>query len=87
MTAVSFTLCAVDVTNPLPDGGVGQSPHSALDVRPESASPTSPDAIVWWSCSECGTDAELSAADGFLPSCPDCSGSLHELWRWEPVAA
>jgi len=63
MTAVSFTLCAVSVTNSLDD------------------------TTVWWSCSACGTDVELSAADGFLLSCPDCSGPLHELWRWEPAAA
>jgi hypothetical protein len=65
MTAVSFTLCAVDVTTPVPD------------------------AAVWWGCSDCGVDVELPAADtaGFLLPCPDCPGSLQELWRWEPVAA
>jgi DNA-directed RNA polymerase subunit RPC12/RpoP len=65
MTAVSVTLCAVDVTNP-----VGE-------------------ASLWWSCSECGAEVELPGSDieGLLLSCPDCSGSLHELWCWEPVVA
>jgi hypothetical protein len=65
MTAVSFTLCAVDVTN------------------------TVFDAAVWFRCSDCGIDVELPVAEatGFLQPCPDCPGSLHELWCWEPVAA
>ena len=65
MTGVSFTLCAVDVTNPL------------------SA------AAVWWTCSDCGVDVELPTGEtaGFLLACPDCSGPLHEMWSWEPVAA
>ena len=44
---------------------------------------------AWWGCSECGVDVELPAADnvGVVLSCPDCPGSLHELWCWEPVAA
>jgi hypothetical protein len=47
------------------------------------------DAAVWWSCSDCGADVELPVADaaGFVVSCPDCSGALHEMWCWEPVAA
>ena len=48
-----------------------------------------PDTAVWWSCADCAVDVELTAADvaGFLPACPDCSGPLHELWRWELRAA
>jgi len=48
-----------------------------------------PDTAVWWSCAGCAVDVELTAADvaGFLPACPDCSGPLHELWRWELRAA
>jgi len=43
---------------------------------------------VWWCCSECGTEVELPAAEtAFHLSCLDCSGSLHEMWRWEPAAA
>ena len=42
------------------------------------------DTAVWWSCAGCAVDVELTAADvaGFLPACPDCSGPVHELWRW-----
>ncbi len=48
-----------------------------------------PDTAVWWSCSDCGIDVELPAADtaGFVVPCPDCPGSLDELWRWEPAVA
>ena len=48
-----------------------------------------PETAVWWACSDCTVDVELTAADaaGFLPTCPDCSGPLHELWRWELRAA
>jgi hypothetical protein len=44
---------------------------------------------VWWSCLPCAVDVELPAVDstGFVPSCPECSESLTELWCWEPVAA
>ena len=50
---------------------------------------TPPDTTVWWSCTDCGVDVELPATGtaGFLLSCPDCPGPLHELWRWEPAAA
>ncbi len=48
-----------------------------------------PEAVVWSRCADCGIDVELPAADtaGFVVPCPDCPGSLHELWRWEPTAA
>jgi hypothetical protein len=48
-----------------------------------------PDAVVWWSCSDCAIDVELPTSDGagYLVPCPDCSGPLHELWCWEPAAA
>ena len=51
--------------------------------------PPSGSVTVWWSCDGCGIDVELPAVQtaGFLLPCPDCSGPLHELWRWEPVAA
>ena len=65
MTAMSFTLCAVDVTNSVPD------------------------TAVWWTCSDCGGEVELTGPDverAVLP-CPDCAGALHEMWRWERVAA
>ena len=44
------------------------------------------DAAVWWGCSDCGIQVELPAGEtaGFLQPCPDCPGSLEELWRWEP---
>ena len=50
---------------------------------------SSVETTVWWGCTTCGVDVELSAVDavGVVPSCPDCPGTLHELWRWEPVAA
>jgi hypothetical protein len=50
---------------------------------------TQTDTTVWWSCTDCGVDVELpvTGTAGFLLSCPDCTGSLHELWRWEPAAA
>jgi hypothetical protein len=65
MTDVSFTLCGVDVTNPVLA------------------------AAVWWTCSDCGVDVELPAGEtaGYLLSCPDCPGSLHEMWCWEQIAA
>jgi hypothetical protein len=47
-----------------------------------------PDTAVWWSCTDCGVDVELTTdTGGFLQPCPDCPGSLHELWRWESAAA
>ena len=47
------------------------------------------DAAVWWSCTDCGVEVELPAGDaaGFRLSCPDCPGSLNEMWSWEPAAA
>jgi hypothetical protein len=44
---------------------------------------------IWWGCADCTVDVELAGADaaGFLPTCPDCSGPLHELWRWDLRAA
>jgi len=47
------------------------------------------DTAVWWACGDCAVDVELTAADaaGVLPTCPDCSGPLHELWSWERRAA
>jgi hypothetical protein len=44
--------------------------------------------VVWWSCADCGADVELPGVEGagFLVDCPDCPGSLVELWRWEPEA-
>jgi hypothetical protein len=41
--------------------------------------------MVWWSCEHCGVDVELPADDtaGFLLGCPDCPGTLVELWHWE----
>lgn len=44
---------------------------------------------VWWGCADCERDVELTAADvvGFLPTCPDCSEPLQELWSWELSAA
>ena len=55
-----------------------------MDVT-HSASETA----VWWACADCTVDVELTATDvaGFLQTCPDCSGPLHELWRWESRAA
>ena len=50
---------------------------------------TQTDTTVWWSCTDCDVDVELpvTGTAGFLLSCPDCPGSLHELWRWESAAA
>lgn len=47
-----------------------------------------PDAAVWWGC-DCDTVVELAECEtaGVVVACPDCAGPLHELWRWEPVAA
>jgi hypothetical protein len=44
------------------------------------------DIAVWWGCADCHVDVELTAAD-LRPTCPDCSGPLRELWRWELRAA
>jgi hypothetical protein len=44
------------------------------------------DTAVWWGCADCHVDVELTAAD-LQPTCPDCSGPLRELWRWELRAA
>lgn len=39
----------------------------------------------WWTCSDCGADAELPAPDtsGFLVACPDCPGAMAEQWSWD----
>ncbi|MGQ0574347.1 MAG: hypothetical protein ACT4RN_09105 [Pseudonocardia sp.] len=39
----------------------------------------------WWTCSDCGAEAELPASDtsGFRVPCPDCAGALTELWSWD----
>lgn len=43
---------------------------------------------AWWTCSECGGDAELPATEtvGFEVVCPDCTGPMAEQWRWESAA-
>ncbi|MGH3569568.1 MAG: hypothetical protein ACRDRH_26860 [Pseudonocardia sp.] len=43
----------------------------------------------WWTCSDCGTDAELPDHDTatFRVACPDCAGTMAEQWRWETTAA
>jgi hypothetical protein len=43
----------------------------------------------WWTCSDCGADAELMSCDttGFRVDCPDCAGLMAEQWRWENAAA
>ncbi len=43
----------------------------------------------WWTCTGCGVDAALPATDtvGFVVECPDCAGSMVELWCWEAGAA
>jgi hypothetical protein len=89
MALVSFTLCAVDVTHPVSGRESMQGPYPTPGVTAASADLTPSDATLWWGCAECGGDVELPAVDaiGYLLSCPDCTGSLHELWRWEPVAA
>lgn len=42
----------------------------------------------WWTCSDCGVDAELSGADTarFRIACPDCDGVMAEQWRWDGPA-
>ena len=47
-----------------------------------------PDGAVWWTCTACDADVELPAveSEGFVVACPDCTGPLHELWRWAPAA-
>lgn len=44
--------------------------------------------IGWWTCAECGVEAELPASDtaGFVVACPDCDAEMVELWSWEPAA-
>jgi uncharacterized paraquat-inducible protein A len=46
------------------------------------------DTTGWWTCTDCGADAELPAADtaGFRVACPDCGGGMTEQWRWDPAA-
>ena len=40
------------------------------------------DTTAWWSCTGCGVDAELAAADliGYEVPCPDCAEPM-VLWR------
>lgn len=40
--------------------------------------------IDWWTCSDCGVDAELPSADtaGFRVACPDCDNVMTEQWHW-----
>jgi hypothetical protein len=47
-----------------------------------------PAGVVWWGCADCGTNVELPGAEtaGYLIDCPDCPGSLVELWRWDSAA-
>lgn len=58
------------------------SPHPAgsTGCRP----PTHP--TGWWTCLDCGVEAELPAPDtaGFLVPCPDCDREMAQLWSWEP---
>jgi hypothetical protein len=44
---------------------------------------------IWWTCPDCGVDAELAGPDHApgLPACPDCEIPMAESWRWETVAA
>ena len=103
MTRLSFTLGAVDVTFAVREEGVGDAPHAAPVTEPDppglapveapveapAGAPVEPpvEVTVWWSCTECVVEVELPAVDGFVLTCPDCPGTLHEMWRWEPVSA
>ena len=95
MTRLSFTLGAVDVTFAVREEGVGDAPHAAPVREPnlprlapvEAAVDAPVEVTVWWSCAECVVEVELPAVDGFVLTCPDCPGTLHEMWRWEPVSA
>lgn len=43
---------------------------------------------VWWTCLDCGVDAEMPAPDsagGTVP-CPDCTAEMAEQWRWDSAA-
>jgi hypothetical protein len=44
-------------------------------------------ATGWWTCAECGIDAELPGPDtsGFHVPCPDCPGLMTEQWTWDPA--
>ena len=91
MTRLSFTLGAVDVTIAVREEGVGDAPHAApvTESVPRRLAPIEApvEVTVWWSCTECVVEVELPAVDGFVLTCPDCPGTLHEMWRWEPVSA
>jgi hypothetical protein len=43
----------------------------------------------WWSCTDCGIEAELSAGatGGCQVPCPDCAGPMVEQWNWDAAAA
>lgn len=43
---------------------------------------------VWWTCQDCGVDAELPGFEGAGPAepCPDCAGEMAEQWRWDSAA-
>jgi hypothetical protein len=46
------------------------------------------DQTGWWTCTQCGVDAELPEADtaGFRIACPDCGSGMSEQWRWDAAA-
>lgn len=39
----------------------------------------------WWTCTDCGIDAELPAPStaGFAVACPDCDSPMTEQWQWD----
>jgi hypothetical protein len=42
---------------------------------------------VWWACSDCGVDVELTGGDGALAEpCPDCTGDMAVQWSWDAAA-
>lgn len=44
---------------------------------------------VWWSCPDCGVDAEISGPEGAAGAvpCPDCTAPMAEAWRWDAASA
>lgn len=56
------------------------------DLRPDSRGDT---VTGWWSCTECGVDAELPGVDagGVQVGCPDCDGVMAQSWAWDTARA
>ncbi len=60
----------------------------ATDITNAQTADAGTSTVVWWTCLDCGVDAELAGSDGtgVAVPCPDCTADMAEQWRWDAAA-